>query len=441
MISPAVLLPPVLLVLAAHFLRAGEPALCAALVLFLGLAFTRRAWMRWGTAAVLAWGALVWAQALGSLVRVRLDMGLDWSRAALILGAVLAATLAALALTASKRGGLFFHKDKEQEGYKAALFLLPVVLLALARQMSPLPVLLADRFLPSLGLGLLEILALGLYAVFVGGKLLDAKRARRVRPLIWSLFSLVFFLQLGLGLLGMERLLMTGNLHLPVPALILGGPLYRGEGIFMLVLFASSILLLGPGWCSWLCYIGAWDDLSSKRGRLKARPAGRSPGKLLWVGRGATLLATVATALALRAAGVSPLGAGILAGAFGLAGVGIMLFFSTRRGIMVHCTTYCPMGLVGNLLGRLSPWRLRVFESCTNCGACARFCRYGALEPEQVATGKPGLSCTLCGDCLPSCHAKALGYRFPGLSPEFSRKAFLVMAVGLHTLFLGTARM
>ena len=54
-----------------------------------------------------------------------------------------------------------------------------------------------------------------------------------------------------------------GEMHLPVPALILAGPLYRGEGFFMLFLFLSTVLIVGPAWCSWLCYVGAWDNVSS----------------------------------------------------------------------------------------------------------------------------------------------------------------------------------
>ena len=34
----------------------------------------------------------------------------------------------------------------------------------------------------------------------------------------------------------------------------------RGGGLFMAILFSASVLLVGPAWCSWLCYIGAWDD-------------------------------------------------------------------------------------------------------------------------------------------------------------------------------------
>ncbi len=92
-------------------------------------------------------------------------------------------------------------------------------------------------------------------------------------------FSMVFFAQLLLGLAGIEKLLMTGKLHLPVPALIIAGPLFRGEGVFMLILFAATVLLVGPAWCSYLCYIGAWDNYAAT---AQKRP-GRLPSWRPWL--------------------------------------------------------------------------------------------------------------------------------------------------------------
>ena len=34
----------------------------------------------------------------------------------------------------------------------------------------------------------------------------------------------------------------------PIPAMILAGPLYRGEGFFMPLLFLSTIFFVGPAW-------------------------------------------------------------------------------------------------------------------------------------------------------------------------------------------------
>jgi len=200
-----------------------------------------------------------------------------------------------------------------------------------------------------------------------------------------------------------------------------------------------------PRCCLWaglgashLCYIGAWDDVCSRRGP-KIPPV--LPRRWTVGGRLATLALTCGGALALRFLGVPGLTAVWLAAGFGLAGVGVMLFASRRLGAMAHCTAFCPIGLLGNVLGRLMPWRMGIsLDTCTRCGSCARACRYSALTPLEIEAGRPGLSCTLCGDCVGACPHDSMHYRFPGLSPATARAAFLTLVAALHAVFLGVAR-
>jgi len=314
-----------------------------------------------------------------------------------------------------------------------AAALLAFALIALATRLAPRPMLIADRFWP--GTGWLEAGLIAVYAGFVMRAMRTPEGARKTRPRIWRLFTVVFFGQLLLGLLGFERFLMSGQLHLPVPALIVAGPIYRGGGYFMVALFLSTIVLVGPAWCSHLCYIGAWDDTASRaRKTPQPLPKWRPKARL------AILIAVVAAALALRVGGASPATAAWVGAGFGLIGVGIMLTASRRTGAMAHCTTWCPVGLAANILGKLNPFRLRIGEGCTECRVCTRACRYEALTLDDIRRRMPGLSCTLCGDCLASCRHRQLHYRFPGLSPDAARTLFLVLVVGLHAAFLALAR-
>lgn len=293
--------------------------------------------------------------------------------------------------------------------------------------------LLAERFVP--GLGWLEIAFLAVYGAVLCRVMLDPAQARRWRGRIWLLFSIVFFGQLILGLSGLDIFLMTGELHLPVPALILAGPVYRGEGFFMPVLFLSTVFLVGPAWCSHLCYIGAWDHLAAGRNRGQEDLPKWAPYL-----RAAILVMTLVLALGLRMAGTSWSIGFALAAGFGLAGVGLMMFESRRRKQMVHCAVFCPMGLVSDLVGKLNPFRIRISSGCTKCGVCSSACRYGALRKEDIEKRKPGLSCSLCGDCISSCRHKQLSYTFPGLSDRAARVLFLILTVSTHSVFLGLAR-
>lgn len=425
-----------LMLLGAHALRQGDMGQAAAFVLLAGLMFTRQAWVHLVVVAALMWGGYIWADATIDFIRFRQALGFPWERLAWIMGGVIAFDALALLIMTTTTCREFLNRQHEHALPRAAMFVLTVFGLAVANSKVSFPILLVDRYLPAWGW--LEIALLGLYAQWVGGAMLTPQGHLTARPRIWALFSAVFFGQLCLGLLGLDRMLMTGELHLPVPALITAGPVFRGEGFFMIILFSVTVLLVGSAWCSHLCYIGAWDDAMSRLGKRPA-PAGWL-GKLSIYGRSGTIVLTLGTAMMLRLMGVSGLPAVGMAALFGLVGVGVMVLASRKAGMMVHCTAYCPMGLIANVAGKISPWRIRIDTDCTRCGACSARCRYNALDAFSIERGKPAVSCTLCGDCVSACAHKQIGYRFPGLSPENARSVFIVLIVSLHAIFMGVAR-
>lgn len=427
-----------LLLFAAHALRLGETGLAAAsLVLLVPLA-TRRRFAPYILGPTVLLAGLALAAAARDMVAFRLAAGLPFARLTAIMAGVVLVCLGSGLFACSGRARAFFDRGAAVPGWQATAFWLTVGLLVTARAKAPFALLLADRFFP--GWGALEIVLLGFYAAWLTGRMVTAPRTGPIRSRYWAFFSLVFFAQLGLGLAGATSFLMTGALHLPVPALIVAGPIYRGGGLFMPILYLGTLLLVGPGWCSHLCYIGALDDACARRGR--GTPQRLSPGLARWLplGRAATLALAIALALGLRLAGVGTGPALFAAALFGLAGLGIMVTVSRRAGIMLHCTAYCPIGIVGNVLGKISPWRLGIGPGCDGCGRCSRACRYLALTPADLARGRPGLSCTLCGDCVGACPAGRLGYHFPGLSPRTARAAYFTLVVALHAVFVGVAR-
>jgi polyferredoxin len=318
----------------------------------------------------------------------------------------------------------------------SAAFLLVAALLAAVQLWVPRPMLLAERFLSTAGW--LEILALATYAAILAAKMADPVQQPRWRRRAWALFSIVFFLQLALGLAGLDdRFLQSGKLHFPIPAMIVAGPIYRGGPLFMVVLFLSTVLLVGPAWCSHICYLGAWDHAAARARRKPGRPLPR----WRWVARLAILGATAAAAALARALGASPLVAGSLALGFGLGGVALMLTLSRRTGAMFHCLAYCPIGALAALAGRLSPFRVRIAAGCDGCMRCRTACRYDALGRDDVARRRPDpTSCTLCGDCLASCSGRFLEYRFLGLRADRARSLFITLVVVLHAASLGVAR-
>jgi ferredoxin len=422
-----------LALVAVHFLRQGHWSLVVtALVTALAVAVARVGWVRWVAVIALSAAAGLWLHTAARLVAGRLEQGGSWVRLAMILGAVAAA--ASLAAWRLARHPGTFDRQLPRARLQAAVWLAVALALGAVQQWAPDRLLLLERYAP--GWGWLEVLAIATYAAWLSARLWDPRTSAQVRVGLWSAFSVVFFTQLVLGLAGLARMLMTGHLHLPVPTLILAGPVYRGDGLFMVILFVVTSLLVGPAWCSHLCYVGAWDGVASRQGPR--------PGPLpAWAGRARVLLlvGVLLTATTLRLLGVGALIAASLAALFGLAGLGLMICWSRRCGTMVHCTLWCPAGLAADLLGRLSPWRIAVNSGCTLCQRCLGACRYHALSVAHLKRGRPGLSCSLCGDCVSACPHAAITYRFPGLAPQTARTAFVGLVTVLHAVFVAVARM
>ncbi|WP_169726955.1 4Fe-4S binding protein [Desulfovibrio cuneatus] len=446
------LLPGVLavLLLGAHYFRQSDDGMVVFCLACLGLLLRRITWGALALAGVLGFGAWEWVVTAQRLVGMRLAMGKPFVRGAGILAGVAVFTLLAgvlcwryaKAIQGRKEQGSLHAKGAAPHAYisavQAVAFLGTAFLLGWLRWRLPnLVPLLADRFFP--GMGMVQVAGAAWYAAWVAGLLCQPAKAGRVRRRLWWLFCSVFFAQFALGLAGFSTFLMTGALHLPIPGMILFGPIFRGGGLFMVFLLLFSLMLLGSAWCSHLCYFGGWDALATNKQRIQ-------PLSLFWqravrFGRPVVGLLGVAVALGLRVLGVEAYVAAMAGVLFGVVGLGITLLFSRRYGLMLHCTAYCPIGLIANVVGRVSFWRVRVVpERCTGCGVCERVCRYAALSPVERANGRSGFRCSLCRDCLGACPHGALRLGCFGLTHELATALFVVLVTVLHVVFLCTAR-
>ncbi|MFQ8737503.1 MAG: hypothetical protein ACLSAH_17215 [Bilophila wadsworthia] len=146
---------------------------------------------------------------------------------------------ATAALLLKERRGAWYARGRKRALMRTAAFFGTIAILTPLLFVAP-QVFLTERFLP--GWAPLHILLAGFWASWVASRLGDRDAAPRTRLFIWRLFSVVFFVQLALGLAGYGLFLMTGNLHLPVPGMILAAPLYRGGGLFMPFCSASPLL-------------------------------------------------------------------------------------------------------------------------------------------------------------------------------------------------------
>jgi polyferredoxin len=322
-----------------------------------------------------------------------------------------------------------------KRGYRLpfSVFLFTFFLLAMVQwKMADRPLLIAERFWQ--GAGWIQVTIISLYAAVVAYKMQDPKHVPLWRKLTWTLFTIVFFGQLLLGLSGFEKFLMTGKLHLPIPMMIIAGPIYRMQLSVMTILFVSTIILTGPAWCSHFCYFGALDNLAASGKTKNSKLPHQKTIKY------SLLLLIILAAIALRWFNVPTLTATLVAITFGVVGIGLMIFISTKKKKMVHCVLYCPVGTVVNLTKKVNPFRMYIDSTCDLCMKCTSYCKYDALNIQHLRDKKPGFNCTYCGDCLQACRHQSINYKFINLNPTASRNLYLFLTITIHAVCLALAK-
>ncbi len=203
----------------------------------------------------------------------------------------------------------------------------------------------------------------------------------------------------------------------------------------MLILLFSTILLVGPAWCSYLCYLGSWDQIISElpgdRRKFLSLP---SRALRLFLLSAILLMALFFYFWQIEYRYT------VFASLFFIILTFVAFFGSYKNRSMFHCTRFCPIGLITNFVGRINPIRMRIDDSCTLCGHCVAKCRYDALNMERVKYKRPASSCSLCADCLEVCDSKSIAFYFGNKGQKKIEKIFFMLIISLHVIFLGVAR-
>lgn len=85
----------------------------------------------------------------------------------------------------------------------------------------------------------------------------------------------------------------------------------------------------------------------------------------------------------------------------------LVAVLALRRG-RLYCNTVCPVGTLLGFLSRVSVFKVKLTDSCTACGKCARVCKAECIDP--TAQTVDSSRCVACFNCLEVCRFNAIGF-------------------------------
>src|SRR5271157_3279661 len=241
------------------------------------------------------------------------------------------------------------------------------------------------------------------------------------------------------------------------PGSILPGGGMSSSGIAAMVgLWLAITLVVGKGWCSYICFFGGIEEgMASLPRRAKLRkidPRWR-------YGPWAVLLAMVLLSLALfepaycmwlcpfkavseYVAARNTVGLvqnGIFVVLFGA--LVIVLPVLTKK--RTQCTFLCPFGAFQSIFNKTSVFDIKIDkERCSPCVLCQKSCPTMSLSDDSIKKGETLMSCMKCGACVDACPKGAAVWHIRGtdvaVKPERARLMFLYAAWAMAAMFGGS---
>lgn len=217
-------------------------------------------------------------------------------------------------------------------------------------------------------------------------------------------------------------------------------------------LYLLTAMVLGRGWCSWICPFGGITEafMSGKRKRwslsrlrvnmqVKGRPT--QLGELKDEVRDVRYGILVGWILLSMSYWIQPFCTVCWAGLaswftspFNLFLVGLILIvffillpFMTKKK---WCFGICPIGAGIVFLGKLSPFAVKIDKTtCNECYVCLHICPTYAITQKAIkATGKPNPDCDSCGACIEQCPRDSADIYFRGTMIP-ARSWFILLAM------------
>ena len=198
----------------------------------------------------------------------------------------------------------------------------------------------------------------------------------------------------------------------------------------MILIWLVCTLILGRGWCSWVCFYGGWEEGFShlaKKPRIKLLPKNKALRELHFGFFFFIVLASLCQMACAYCEWFCPfklvteyspvnsipslIATIIFVGLF----VGLVIVLPILTKKRTQCSALCPFGAFASLTDRFSAFRMKIdTEKCVGCMKCATVCPFSAIDIKtiQEKKGRPEITCAKCGECVAVCPQGAISYGF-----------------------------
>lgn len=212
----------------------------------------------------------------------------------------------------------------------------------------------------------------------------------------------------------------------------------------VLFMWLGFVLILGRGWCSWICFFGWMDQFFASILKNPVISLENSPKWAKMFPYAFMLFLILVSTIFLMPVfcaymcplriiydppGVTTTFEWITALTFVTGGLVFLVIGPLLTKKRLFCSFICPLMPVNAVIGIINPFKVKIDTSlCKNCGLCVKSCELFAITKESLAKGGTTIECAKCGKCMDKCPVGAIDYQLM-FTDQSIRLCFVSLAV------------
>ena len=217
----------------------------------------------------------------------------------------------------------------------------------------------------------------------------------------------------------------------------------------VLFMWLGLVLILGRGWCGWICFFGWMDQFFASLLKKPIIPLENPPKwaklfpyafMLFLILVSAVFLIPIFCAficplrIIYDPPGVTTTFEWITALIFVTGGLIFLVIGPLLTKKRLFCSFICPLMPANTLIGVINPFKVKIDTTlCKKCGLCVKSCELFAITKESLAKGRTTIECAKCGKCMDKCPVGAINYKLM-FTDQTIRLFFIPLAIIVNLL-------